>query len=256
MITGLDAVGSVTGELAGIFAYLALVVGATLTLLGLGLVMAATACALVELDAGRSVGPTTAYRLAFRRIRPLLGAIAIFVGDVGGAHDDRRPHPRRAVARGAVGAARSGRRARGADGRSERSAAAPSSSVAAGSASARSSCSARLLALAAGPLVGALLIFVSNSSLALLNLVAGIVYAIALPFVALVTCYVYFDARARHELDPPRPGRASRGDRARAITRGQRRGGPPAALRKGTSAAGLCLELGPALARMRRNQAA
>ncbi len=36
----------------------------------------------------------------------------------------------------------------------------------------------------------------------LLNLVAGIVYAIALPFVALVTCYVYFDARARHELEP------------------------------------------------------
>ena len=41
-----------------IFAYLALVVGTTLTLLGLGLVMAATACALVELDAGRPVGPT------------------------------------------------------------------------------------------------------------------------------------------------------------------------------------------------------
>jgi len=59
-----------------------------------------------------------------------------------------------------------------------------------------------LLALAAGPLIGALLIFVSNSSLAVLNLVAGIVYAIALPFVALVTAYVYFDARARLELDP------------------------------------------------------
>ena len=36
----------------------------------------------------------------------------------------------------------------------------------------------------------------------MLNLVAGIVYAVALPFVALVTCYVYFDARARHELEP------------------------------------------------------
>ena len=59
-----------------------------------------------------------------------------------------------------------------------------------------------LIALLAGPLVGALLIFVSNSSLALLNLVAGIVYAIALPFVALVTCYVYFDARVREELEP------------------------------------------------------
>ena len=35
-----------------------------------------------------------------------------------------------------------------------------------------------------------------------LNLVAGVVYAIALPFVALVTCYVYFDARVRHALEP------------------------------------------------------
>ena len=59
-----------------------------------------------------------------------------------------------------------------------------------------------LVALASGPLIGALLIFVSNSSLAVLNLVAGIVYAIALPFVALVTAYVYFDARARLELEP------------------------------------------------------
>ena len=53
-----------------------------------------------------------------------------------------------------------------------------------------------------GPLLGALLIVVSSSSLAVLNLVAGIVYAVALPFVALVTCYVYFDARTRHELEP------------------------------------------------------
>ena len=59
-----------------------------------------------------------------------------------------------------------------------------------------------LIALAAGPLIGALLIFVSNSSLALLNLVAGIVYAVALPFVAIVTAYVYFDARTRLELEP------------------------------------------------------
>ena len=59
-----------------------------------------------------------------------------------------------------------------------------------------------VLALVAGPLLGALLIFATNAPLALLNVVAGIVYAIALPFVALVTCYVYFDARARHELEP------------------------------------------------------
>ena len=201
LLSGIDLLGSVTGELAGLFAYVAIVVGATLTLLGLALVMAATSCALVELDAGRPVGPTMAYRLAFRRIRPLLRAVAIFVvmwvaltstgvlipvalwfavrwallapvaelEDRGGRHALRRSAE---LVRGRwlrVG-----------------------SLVVLGG----------LLALVSGPLVGALLIFASNSSLALLNLVAGIVYAVALPFVALVTSYVYFDARTRHELEP------------------------------------------------------
>src|SRR4029079_14698372 len=79
LVSGIDAISSVAGSLAGSLAYIALVVGTTLTLLGLGLVQAATACALVEIDAGRDVGPVDAYRLALRRIRPLLRAIAIFV---------------------------------------------------------------------------------------------------------------------------------------------------------------------------------
>ena len=58
------------------------------------------------------------------------------------------------------------------------------------------------IALVAGPLLGALLIFVTDAPLGLLNIVAGIVYALALPFVALVTSYVYFDARTRDELEP------------------------------------------------------
>ena len=57
------------------------------------------------------------------------------------------------------------------------------------------------VALAIGPLLGVLLIFATAAPLALLNIVAGLVYALALPFVALVTSYVYFDARARHELE-------------------------------------------------------
>ena len=62
------------------------------------------------------------------------------------------------------------------------------------------------LALAAGPFLGAVLILVTDAPLALLNVVAGIVYALAMPFVALVTCYVYFDARTRLELQPePEP---------------------------------------------------
>ena len=51
-------------------------------------------------------------------------------------------------------------------------------------------------------LIGALLIFATSAPLALLNLVAGVVYALAMPFVALVTSYVYFDSRVRDELEP------------------------------------------------------
>ena len=42
------------------------------------------------------------------------------------------------------------------------------------------------LALVAGPFLGALLILLTDAPLALLNVVAGIVYALAMPFVALV----------------------------------------------------------------------
>jgi hypothetical protein len=59
-----------------------------------------------------------------------------------------------------------------------------------------------VLALAAGPLLGAVLIFLTNAPLTLVNVVAGVVYALAMPFVALTTTYVYFDARVRNELEP------------------------------------------------------
>jgi hypothetical protein len=56
------------------------------------------------------------------------------------------------------------------------------------------------LAVVAGPLIGALLILFTSTPLALLNLVAAVVYAVAMPFVALTTAYVYFDTRVRDEL--------------------------------------------------------
>jgi hypothetical protein len=46
------------------------------------------------------------------------------------------------------------------------------------------------------------LIFVTDAPLALLNVVAGVVYALAMPFVALTTTYVYLDARVKVALAP------------------------------------------------------
>jgi hypothetical protein len=60
------------------------------------------------------------------------------------------------------------------------------------------------IALVVGPLVGALLIILTDAPFSLLNVVAGLVYAVTIPFVALTTSYVYFDARVRDELAPSR----------------------------------------------------
>ena len=60
----------------------ALSLGLLLTLLGLTIVQAVSALAMVELDEGRTITSLGAYRLARRRVRPLVAALlkaAIFV---------------------------------------------------------------------------------------------------------------------------------------------------------------------------------
>jgi Membrane domain of glycerophosphoryl diester phosphodiesterase len=202
VLEGLGLVGvSSTGEGAGCSAFLALIIGTMLALLGLGLVQAATACALREIDTGRRITAVSAYAEAFERVRPLLRAIGLFVlvwvvlttttflipvaiwlairwcllapvvelEERGGRDALRRS---RELVRG----------------RWWRTASLVGLSAA--------------ISLGLGPLLGALLIFVVDAPLATLNIVAGIVYAAALPFVGLVTAYVYFDARTRVELEP------------------------------------------------------
>jgi hypothetical protein len=202
LVQTLELVGlDVTAETAGSYAYLAVVIGVSLTLLGLGLVQAATACAVVELDEGRIVGPLGAYRLALRRVRPLLGAVAVFVVVVVALSSTTLLLPVAAwlAVRWALIAPvveieglsalaalrRSGVLVRG---RWLRVA----SLVGVGA----------LVASLTGPLLGALLVFVVDAPLSLLNVVAGLVYAATMPFVGLVTTLVYADARARVELEP------------------------------------------------------
>jgi hypothetical protein len=52
-----------------------------------------------------------------------------------------------------------------------------------------------LIALLLGPLCGTLLLFVTHASFNFINLVAGVVDAIVLPYVAIATTYMYFDLR-------------------------------------------------------------
>jgi hypothetical protein len=195
-LVGLD----ITAETAGSYAYVAVVIGVSLTLLGLGLVQAATACAVVELDAGREVGTLGAYRLALRRLRPLLRAIAVFVAVLVLLSSTTLLMPLAAwlAVRWALIApvveieGLSGLAALRRSGALVRRRWLRVASLVGLSA---------LAASLAGPLLGALLVFVVDAPLSLLNIVAGLVYAATMPFVGLVTTLVYVDARVRSELD-------------------------------------------------------
>ncbi|HEU0248689.1 MAG TPA: hypothetical protein VFR38_16555 [Gaiellaceae bacterium] len=205
-LEGLDAVGiTSTGEGAGGSALLAAVIGTAFALLGLAFVQAATACALVEIDQGRSIGAVTSYRLAFGRIRPLLRAVALFVvvWVVLTTTAFLIPVAIWLAVRwcllapiveleglGAIAALRGSTQL--VRGRWFRIASLVGLSAA--------------TSLVVGPLLGALLIFATNLPLAVLNVVSGIVYVTTLPFVGVVTTYAYVDARTRVELAPePEP---------------------------------------------------
>ncbi len=190
-----------TGESAGALVLLVVAIGTALALLGFTLVQAATAWALVEIDAGRPAGPVGAYRAALRRSGPLLGAlgVAVLAGVLLNATTFLIPVAVWLAVRWILLA-----QVIVLEDRSALPALRRSSSLVRG----RWFRVATLvgvggvLALAAGPLLGALLILLTNAPLPLLNVVSGVVYALAMPFVALATTYVYADARAREELEP------------------------------------------------------
>jgi len=190
-----------SGEGAGALVVVVVAIGTSLTLLGISLVQAATACALVRIDEGGSIGPVDAYRRALTQVRPLLGGIGIAVAIwvVLGATVLLIPVAIWLAVRvsllaqvveledaSAVAALR--RSSALVRGRWWRVA----SLVGVGS----------LIPLAVGPFLGVVLILVTDAPLGLANLVAGVINALAMPLVALVTTYLYLDARTRLELEP------------------------------------------------------
>jgi hypothetical protein len=56
------------------------------------------------------------------------------------------------------------------------------------------------LAGAVGPILGTILILVTGAPFPLANIVAGVTYAVLMPYVGLTMAYLYFDARIRSEL--------------------------------------------------------
>jgi hypothetical protein len=203
LVHGTDILGVETGSgPGGLLGFFVLAIGTALTLLGLGLAQAATARALVEVDQGRPVGPLRAYVLAADSIRPLLGALVIaatvvslLVGSIylipiavwlAGRWALIAPSIELEQLGAFAGLRRSRLLVRGAWLK-------VASLIVVGAA----------LAIAVGPIVGALLILATNAPFWLVNVVAGLIYAVTMPLVAITTTYVYFDRRVADALVEP-----------------------------------------------------
>jgi hypothetical protein len=186
------------GEDNGLLVFFVFAVSTSLALLGLGFVQAATARALVAVDKGESIGPIQAYRLALDSVGPLIRALLVAVPVVSllAGSVFLLPIAIWLAGRWALIAPVAELERTSALGALRRSAQLVrkrwlkvGSLIVAGGA----------LALLAGPLIGMLLILVTDAPFWLVNVVAGFVYAVTMPLVALATAYAYFDARVREE---------------------------------------------------------
>jgi hypothetical protein len=200
LLHGTSFLGVASGAEGNSFvAFIVIAIGTALTLLGLGLVQAATTRALVELDQGRAIGALRAYWLARDSIRPLLGALvfaalvvsllasSIYLLPVAvwlaGLWALIAPSIELERISAVGGLRRSSQLVRGGWFK-------VASLIVVGA----------TLAIVIGPLVGVALILVTGAPFWLVNLVAGVIYALTMPFVAVTTVYVYFDRRVMHEL--------------------------------------------------------
>jgi hypothetical protein len=192
------------GESSGVLTLLVLAIGTALTLLGLGLVQAACARALVEIDRERAISAVGAYRLALDAVRPLFGALVIASVAVSllASSFFLIPIAVWLAGRWALIAPATELEDLSALGALRRSGALVrrrwlkvASLIVAGAA----------IVVIAGPLLGVVLILTTDAPFWLVNVVAGVVYAVAMPFVALTTAYVYFDARVGGELEARGP---------------------------------------------------
>jgi hypothetical protein len=192
---------STDAESDGLAAFIAFAIGTTLSLTGLALVQAATAMAVAEIDAGRAIDPVRAFRVALARVPRLLGSMAVAVAVV--------TPLTLSVALVPIAVWLAGRWALAAqtvelEDESALGALRRSSDLVRGRWFKVASLSVvgAAIALLLGPLVGSLLILLTDAPFAVLNIVAALVYALAMPLVALTTTYLYYDAMVQERLEP------------------------------------------------------
>jgi hypothetical protein len=191
-VGGLSPLVSSAGAANGFVAGLAFLLGVLLTVVGLAIVQAATAFAIASKDEGPRLGAVAAYRKALEHRRPLFGAfgraaVVIVLLTLTGfgavvaawllvrwsllaqvvALEDQ--HRRKALRRSARLVSGSWCRV------------------------ASLTLFVTTIGLMLGPLVGTIMLFITSASLNVVNLVSSVIYAVALPYVAIATTYLYFD---------------------------------------------------------------
>jgi hypothetical protein len=199
-LVGIDPDGEGGGFRVGLGVWL----GTVLTLLALALVQAACARAIAEIEAGKEIGVREAYRLAFDSVWELLRALAVAVAVVTVLSISifLLPIAIWLVVRwalivpvveleehgGLAALRRSGRLVR-------------LQWLKVGTLVV----AAAALAIVAGPFLGALLILLVDAPFGLVNVLAGLVYAVAMPFVGIATTYVYYDTLVHEQLEETAP---------------------------------------------------
>jgi hypothetical protein len=179
-------------------------IGTVLTLLALAIVQAACARAIAGIDEGRDPGLRAAYREAFDSVWALLRALAVAVAVVTvlGISIFLLPVAIWLTVRWALLVPVVELEEQTGLGALRRSAQlvrlqwlkVGTLVVVAGA-----------IAIVSGPLIGALLILLVDAPFALVNVIAGLIYAVAMPFVGITTTYVYYDTLTRERLGEGEP---------------------------------------------------
>jgi hypothetical protein len=196
--TGLSSLPSAFGDANSFTETIVLGFGFVVNLLGLTIVQATCARAVVELDANGHASATRAYRATWRRLAPLLGGLVLaaflvalldltFIGlPIAIWVTIRWSLLAQTVALEDAGAPGSLRRSGRLVSRHWWRTASLTLFVTG-------------VALVLGPLVGTLLLFATNASFDVVNLASDLVYVVSLPFAAIATTYLYFDLLSRNE---------------------------------------------------------
>jgi hypothetical protein len=190
------------GRRNAVVSVLTLVIGLVVALLGLVLAQAATAYAMVELDAGRRPTPRSAYRavLERRRLRPLLIGLAISVGAqvLLDTTVVLAPVAFYLLVRWSLLAVVAGVDEEPTRGLLRRSAELTRRHFW------RSASMVGIVAFAVvlGPLVGVILLAISGATFAIVNVAAAIIHVVAIPAAGIVLTYHSFDLAARPRTAP------------------------------------------------------